>query len=331
MLLDLRKLQQRLEKQAPAPIYLLLGDEAFLVHEAVQLLKHCSVDASTMDFNCDIFDAGETPASQVKDAAEMLPMMSARRLVVFRGVDNLKDKDWEILYQLFDNPVDSTTFVLTAESLDKRKKSYKKVADAAVVVELKRPYENQIVDWIDYLAYRAGLKVNREAAQLLKQFVGTNLTELNNEIAKLRDYIGQRKEVEPADVLQVVSQTRVDRIFDLTDAIGRRDKVHALHSLANLLEHGQSEVGVLAMISRHFRILSQLKDGQRGGLSGQRLATQAGIPQFLLNQYLEQIRHWDESKIQRTFNVLQDTDRALKSSSVPSHVWLENFVLKTCS
>lgn len=331
MQLDLRKLQQRLEKQAPAPIYLLLGDEQFLVHEAVQLLKHRSVDAATIDFNCDVFDVGETPAASVKDAAEMLPMMSARRLVVYRGVDNLKDKDWEVLFALFDNPVESTTFVLTAESLDKRKKSYKKVADSAVVVELKRPYENQILDWIDYLAYRAGLRVNREAAHLLKQFVGTNLTELNNEMAKLREYIGDRKEVEPADVLQVVSQTRVDRIFDLTDAIGRRDKVHALHSLANLLDQGQSEVGVLAMITRHFRILSQLKDGQRGGLSGQRLATAAGIPQFLLGQYLEQIRHWDENKIQRTFNVLQDTDRALKSSSVPSHVWLENFVLKTCS
>lgn len=331
MLLDLRKLQQRLDKNAPASLYLLMGDEAFLVQEALHLLKAKSVDPGAADFNCDVFEAGETPASQVKDAAEMLPMMGSRRLVVYRGVDGLKDKDWEALYPLLDNPVESTTFVMTCEALDKRKKSFKKISDAAVIVELKRPYESQIVDWIDYLAFRLGLKVGREAAQLLKQFVGVNLTELNNELTKLRDYLGERKEIEAGDVLQVVSQTRVDRIFDLTDAIGRRDKVHALHSLANLLEHGQSEVGVLSMISRHFRILAQLKDGQRDGLSGQRLATQAGIPQFLLTQYLEQIRHWDENKIQRTFSVLQDTDRALKSSAVPPHVWLENFVLKTCS
>ena len=85
------------------------------------------------------------------------------------------------------------------------------------------------------------------------------------------------------------------------------------------------------MITRHFRILSHLKDGQREGLSGPRLSTKAGIPQFLLNQYMEQIRQWDEAKIEHTFTVLQDTDRALKSSSVPPHIWLENFVLKTCS
>lgn len=331
MTLDLRRLQQRLENQPPGKLYLLMGEETFLVQEALHLLKSKCVDPGMADFNCDVFDAGETAAGHVKDAAESLPMMSTRRFVAFRGVDNLKDKDWEELYPLLDNPVDSTTFVLTCEALDKRKKAFKKLTDAAIIVELKRPYDNQVPDWIEYLAFRQELQVNREAAQLLKQFVGTNLTELNNEISKLKDYLGERKMIEAKDVLQVVSQTRVDRIFDLTDAIGRRDRATALHSLANLLEHGQSEVGILAMITRHFRILGQLKEGQREGLQGTRLSTKAGIPQFLLTQYLEQIRLWDESKIEKTFHVLQDTDRALKSSSVPPHVWLENFVLKTCN
>jgi DNA polymerase-3 subunit delta len=319
-----------LETSAPAPLYLLMGEETFLIQEALLLLKQKSVDEAARDFNCDVFDASEADAATVKDAAEMLPMMSARRFVAFRGVDDLKDKEWETLFPLFENPPDTTTLVLTCEALDKRKKSYKKISEAAVVIECKRPYDNQVSDWIEYLAFRRGLKVSREAAQLLKQFVGTNLTELNNELGKLTDYLGERTTIEAKDVLQVVSQTRVDRIFDLTDAIGRRDRATALHSLANLLEHGQSEVGILAMITRHFRILGQLKEGQKDGLSGTRLSTKAGIPQFLLTQYLEQIRLWDEKKIERTFTVLEDTDRALKSSSVPPHVWLENFVLKTC-
>lgn len=331
MTLDLRKLQQRLESKGPAPLYLLMGEETFLIGEAVALLKRKSVDPGVIDFNCDVFEASDTSPGQVKDAVEMLPMMSPRRLVVYRGVDDLKEKDWEILFDLLDRPVESTTFVLTCEALDKRKKAFKKLSEAAVVVELKRPYDSQVADWINYLAFNLGVTVSREAAQMLKQFVGTNLTELHNELLKLKDYAGERTVIEAADVLQVVSHMRIDRIFDLTDAIGRRDRASALHSLANLLENGQNEIGVLAMISRHFRILSQLKDGQRDGLTGARLSTKAGIPQFLLSQYLDQIRKWDEAKIESTFSVLQDTDRALKSSSIPPHVWLENFVLKTCS
>ena len=330
--LDLRKLQQRLEGgKAPGPLYLLMGDEAFLVQEAVGLLKQRSVDVATQDFNCDVFDSSENSPEQVKDAAEVMPMMSPRRFVVYRGVDELKDKEWEGLYPLLENPVDSTVLVFVCEALDKRKKAYKRLVEKAVVVELKRPYENQVLDWIDYLAHRQELTISREAAQLMRQFVGTNLTEINNELMKLRDYLGERTQVEAPDVLQIVSQTRVDRIFDLTNAIGCRDRGAALNSLANLLENGQSEVGVLAMISRHFRILSHLRDGQKEGLSGQRLCTKAGIPQFLLGQYLEQMRHWDDAKITKTFAVLLDTDRALKSSTVPSHVWLENFVLQTCT
>lgn len=330
--LDLRKLQQRLDGgREPGPIYLLMGDEAFLVQEAVSLLKEKTVDPATQDFNCAVFDASENSPEQVKDAAEVLPMMAARRFVLYRGVDNLKDKEWDSLLPVVENPVDSTVLVLTCEGLDKRKKAYKRLIENAVVVELKRPYENQVLDWIDYLAHRMDLKVTREGAQMMRQFVGTSLTEIQNELMKLRDYIGERKTIEAEDVLQVVSQTRVDRIFDLTDAIGRGDKVIALSSLANLLEHGQNEIGVLAMISRHFRILAHLREGHREGLTGQRLCTKAGIPQFLLSQYMDQIRRWDEAKISRTFAVLLDTDRALKSSSVPAHVWLENFVVQTCN
>lgn len=329
--LDLRKLQQRLEAgKPPAPLYLLMGNEAFLVQEAVGLLKQKSVDAAAQDFNCDVFDSAESSPEQVRDASEVLPMMSSKRFVLYRGVDDLNDKEWEKLFPLLENPVDSTVLVMTCEALDKRKRAYKRLVEKAVVVELNRPYENQLLDWIDYLAHRQGLSIQREAAQMMRQFIGANLTEIHNELMKLRDYLGERKCVESQDVLQVVSQTRVDRIFDLTDAIGRRDKVNALHSLANLLENGQSEVGVLAMISRHFRILSAMREGQREGLSGPRLAAKAGIPQFLLTQYMDQLRHWDDGKINKTFAVLLDTDRALKSSSVPSHVWLENFVLQTC-
>lgn len=327
---DLRKMQQRLESSAPGPLYLLLGDEPFLVQEAIATLKSKCLEPGTQDFNLEVFDVGDAPVGQVRDAVEMLPMMSAKRLVIFRGVDGLKDKDWEFLFPLFERPVESTTFVMVAEEMDRRKKSFKKASESAVLVELKRPYENQIGTWIDYLAYRNEIAIAREAAHMLRQFVGVNLSELNSEISKLKTYLGDRRQIETKDVLQVVSQSRVDRIFDLTDAIGRRDCASALQSLANLLEHGQNEVGVLSMITRHVRILAHIREGQREGLSGARLSAKAGIPQFLLSQYQSQVTRWSEDKISQTYQALQDTDRALKSSGLPSHVWLENFILKTC-
>lgn len=327
---DLRKLQQRLEGHKPHPIYVLAGDESFLVDEAIRLIKSKAVDEATMDFNVDTFVAPEDAASQVRDAVEMLPMMSQRRLILYRGVDNLKDKEWENLFPVLESPVDSSVLLLTCENLDKRKKPYKKLVEHAIWLDLRRPYENQIPSWIDYLAYRKDLKISKDASQLLKQFVGVNLTELNNELEKLKSYLGDRDEIGVEDVLSIVSRTRVDRIFDLTDAIGRCDRALAFQSLANLLEHGQNEIGALAMISRHVRILSMIKEGQKDGMTGPRLCAKAGIPQFLLNQYLTQVRLWSDDKITKTHRALLETDKALKSTALPAHVWLENFILKTC-
>ncbi|HAG91481.1 MAG TPA: DNA polymerase III subunit delta [Bdellovibrionales bacterium] len=328
--LDLRKLQQRLEKQNPGNVYVLCGDESFLVEESVNLLKSKIVDEGTMDFNYSSFIAGETSGADVRDAVEMLPMMGARRMVLLRGAESLKEKDWEALYEVIDRPVDSTVFVVACESLDKRKRPYKKLSKASIWVELQRPYENQMPQWIEYLCYRQDLEVSREAIALLLQFVGTNLTELNSEIEKLSSYIGDRNRIEEADVLKVVSRSRVDRIFDLTDAIGVRDKAKALTLLANLLDGGQSEIGVVALLNRHFRILSQLRALAPLGLSGGKLCSKVGIPQFLLNNYLSQSKVWPDRKMTQMFSLLVLTDRALKSSAIAGHVWLENLILKAC-
>lgn len=324
---DLRRLQVSVEKKTPGPLFLVAGEDAFLVSEALASLKKSALQDVNADFNSDLFFAPDTPAAHVRDTVEMLPMMSPRRLVVYRGIDNLKEKDWEALYPLFNSPVDTTTFILVAEKIDKRKKYYKKIYDVGVIVELKRPYDNQIPIWIEYIVQRAGLTIQREAVQLLQQFVGVNLAEINSEVCKLGAYIGERTEIRPADILQVVSQSRVESVFDLANAIGRGDRAQALTCLAHLLEQGQSEVGALALITRHIRILATLNEGLEQGLSGAKLSTKAGIPQFFLQEYLNQVRLWNDTKIRKTMKSLLETDRALKSSSISPHIWLENFIM----
>lgn len=327
---DLRGLQLALEKKEPKPLYLLFGDESYLLNEATKLLKNKSLDLGAADFNSDIFYAGEADIMHVRDTVETLPMMAKKRFVMLKGAEVLKDKDWEILIPLFESPVETCVFAITCESVDKRKKAFKKISETGVVVELNRPYENQIPAWIEYIAQQNGIEVSREARSFIQQFVGLNLAEINNEIVKLRDYLGERKKIEGEDVLQVVSRSKVDSIFDLTKAIGRKDRVMALMHLANLLEQGQNEIGVVSMIARHVRILSVVREGLREGVSGQKLSAKAGVPNFFLKDYIDQARQWGEAKIDSTMSALYDTDKALKSSPVSSHIWLENFVIKTC-
>lgn len=327
---DLRRLQMHLQKGSPQSLYLFVGEEFFLVNEALQGLKAVVLNEGAVDFNYDQFFAGEDDSVKIRDTIEMLPMMSPRRLVIVRQAEAFKEKDWDILNPVIESPVDSTTLVLVADKIDKRKKSFKRLEEKAVVVELSRPYENQLGQWIEYIGAKHGLSVQPEAVALLRQLIGASLTELNNEILKLRDFLGERKVVESEDVLKVVSRSRVDSVFELTNAIGRKDRATALQTLAHLLEQGQNEVGAVAMIARHLRILSVVRDGVKEGLPTGKLCVKAGIPQFFLKDYQSQARVGSDDKINRTVHALKDTDKALKSSPVSAHIWLENFIIKVC-
>ena len=255
--------------------------------------------------------------------------------MIVKDAQDLTDKEWEQLAPLIENPVPSTAFVCVATKVDKRKKFIKAFLSKGVVVEYKRPYENQIPDWIRSISKKYALVFDTEATSTMHQLVGSNLQDIDGEMLKLSQFMSSNpsapKKVSSDDVLKVVSRLRIDSVFDLTEAIGRNDRARALTCLANLLDHGQNEVGVLALISRHVRILKLVADGLREGLQGPRLASRAGVSPYFLKSYVDQARAWSDRKIEHTFQALVDTDRALKSSPIASHIWLENFVVQTCS
>lgn len=323
-------LTETIRKGSYYPLYYLYGDETFLIEDALGELQTAALGEGPRDFNHNTFYATEAEISQIRDAVETLPVMARLRVVVVKEAHELKDKDWEQLMPLVDEPVATTALICVATRIDKRKKYIKRFIENGVVVEFRRPFDNQIPDWIETLARRQGLKLNAEAVALVHQLVGSNLQDIHAELTKLAQYLGARKQATADDVLRVVSHVRIDSVFDLTDAIGRGDRAQALYCLANLLDNGQSEVGVLALIARHVRILKLVNEGMKEGLSGQRLSSRAGVSAYFLRSYIHQAKEWNERKIERTFQALIDTDRALKSSPVASHIWLENFIVQTC-
>jgi DNA polymerase III subunit delta len=325
-----QSLEDTIKREEIYPIYFFYGDEAFLIDDAVLRVTELGLGDGLRDFNYTSFYGDDADPIAVRDAIETYPMMAETRVVVLKEAQDLSDKEWEQLMPVIENPVESCVFICTASKVDKRKKHIKRILETGVVVEFKRPYDNQVPDWIRTIAKRMKLKIDNEAVTVLHQLVGSNLTDIHSELLKLGQYLGDSNVITAEDVTKVVSRVRVDSVFELTDAIGSNDRGRALANLANLIEHGQNEVGVLALVSRHVRILQLVNDGLKQGLSGQRLSQHAGVSPFFLKAYVEQSRHWNKIKIERTFRALLDTDRALKSSPVAPPIWLENLIIQTC-
>ena len=136
---DLHRLQQFLSKHTPSPLYLVFGEESYLVDETLNLIQSKSTIEGLEDFNIDRFEAPHINISQVKDTVITLPAMAPQRLVIFKNVQKLKESDWEQLTPLIENPLESCVFVLVAEKVDKRKKYFKTLNRHGTCVELKSP------------------------------------------------------------------------------------------------------------------------------------------------------------------------------------------------
>ena len=327
---DQNKFYKDLENKKLNPLYFIFGDEPYLVNQCVDRFKYSVLDENSFDFNYNLFYAGDTEIHHIKDVVETLPAFSSHRLVIVKGVDQFKDSEWAEIENLFSNPVQSTVFVLFAEKVDKRKKAIKTLIENATAIEFKKPFDNQVPQWIQYLVQNAHLKISNEAIHKLHRFVGNNLTELDAQILKIKNYLGDEQRIEEQTIIDVVSNSREESVFDFTKAIGQKDRVKALEQLVQLLDQGQNEVGIVSLLARHMRVLLTVRTGLDCGIGGAKLANMAQVPAYFIEGYCDQAEQWPVKKIEEALTVLCETDKALKSSPISSHIWLENLVLKSC-
>jgi DNA polymerase III subunit delta len=328
--LDYRDFSNHIDRQAPKPLYLIVGEETFMVDEALAKLREKALDGGLSDFNLNVFYASDCKIEDVRDAVETLPMMAARRVVILKQCQDLSAAELESLTPLVENPVDTTVFIVEGSKADMRKKFFKLLESKGVSAKFQRPFENQVTPWIHYIAKKHGKSLNTDAADMIREWVGTNLHEINNELAKASQFVGSKEEIAVEDLKQVLSRTRIETVFELVNSMGRGDCASSFTHLANLLDNGQSEIGVLAMTIRHFRILLLCQEAVKEGLSQSQIAGRVGVHGFFIREYIEQAKTQDSRHLLRIYDVLLDTDRALKSNPLSSHLWLENLVLQAC-
>lgn len=318
-------------EQRFAPVYFFHGEENFLIQQAVQYLRACALAEGTADFNWRLFDADDADMAKVKDEIETFPMMAPRRVVLIREVNDLRESEWQTLSPLLQNPVETTVLIMTASKIDRRKKIMQKLLEQAVSVEFKKPFENQVPGWIRHIAKGHGLSIEDEALQFFHRLVGSQLTEVDGELRKLKDFLGSsRTEITREDVAQCVSRLKEENVFKFAEHLARGDRPAALLQAVGLLDRGQSELGIVALSARHFRILLQVKMGEQQGLSGSRLASHAQIPPYFLADYQRQGRDWTIRKLENVLLVLVEAEKALKSSPLSSAIWIENMIMKIC-
>ena len=79
-----KELHQTLAGGGPDPLYLIYGEEDFLVEECVQAVVHHALDEGSRQFNLDILYGSKSSVQEVIAHATAFPMMGERRVTIVR-------------------------------------------------------------------------------------------------------------------------------------------------------------------------------------------------------------------------------------------------------
>lgn len=314
------------------PVVFLFGEEKYLVDEQADKLKEEVLAGALEEFNFDSLQSVKIDWGAFSDLVDTLPMMAPRRVVHLEITKDLVKKDSDQLLEICSNCPESTLLLITAtDDLDFRKAYAAKLQKDYCAVRYYSPFPSEIPKWIIKFCKQESLSIEMDAAQMVHEFIGGKLKDLQQAVVRLKLYLGQESEHVDTEVVEkVLARTREDSVFDFANMVANNQRLKALEALKSLKAQGQNEVGAFSILNRHIQNLYVTKELLNKGEDRFAIAKALGVAPFFAKDYINQAGRWSEAKLQASIHALSLTDKALKSSPLPQSVWLENFVIKIC-
>lgn len=312
-----------------APVFFLCG-EPYPLERVLQAIKNAVLAGKETAFNFDALSATSAGPEAVLGAARTVPMLGPQRLVLVREAHLYNADQLKAFLPYIKDPSPSTCLVFVAAKADLRLKFFSQLKKSGVLLRFDPLKERQVPGWLTEEARRQKVKLRPGAAEGIAEAVGTDMGQLASALERLALYVGLGKPVGPAEVDELLAQTRQRSIFELTNAVGRGQRREALAILGKMLRDREPGVRIVAMLARHLRQLWLAKELSGRGLAKNELASALGVHPFFLSDIVGQAGRFGRGALEKMHDALFRADRSLKSSRLPDSVILERLVLSLC-
>jgi DNA polymerase-3 subunit delta len=323
---NLEQLERELQEGVFRPVYVILGPEDYLCRQAIDLLKRSLIRPDALAFDYAEFVADETPVDQIIEAVNTFPMISKRRLVLVNQLEKLRDPEQESIIDSIATLSSRSTLILFGSDLDRRKKFFRVLRDTCCVAEFPTLKGPALERWASAFVKQRGHRISSASIKKIVDLAGSDLQSLAMELEKLLLYAGDMQNVPDSAVNDLVRESRQQSIFELIDAVARRDRSGALKSLSNLMRMGEHPLVVVTMLARHCRQVIIAQECLQQRVPTSEIGTAAQIPHFRLDQFLREARAADPGSIRQMLIKLAEIDRRLKSSAADGRMLLENLI-----
>jgi DNA polymerase III subunit delta len=235
-----------------------MGDEPYFIDQVTHLLEATVLREDDKAFNQTIVYGKDVSMDDIISLCRQYPMGAEYSLVIVKEAQHLI-KEIDLLENYFKQIQPSTILVFNykGKTLDKRKKVTKLISDKGILIESKKLYDNQIPDWIEKKVKEENLLIEPKAKFLLAEYLGTDLSRIENEINKLKINLAEKAIISCESIEKFIGISKEYNIFELTKAVGKKEKLQSFTIVQKFSENEKDHPMVL-VISQLYALFSNV-------------------------------------------------------------------------
>ena len=332
---EAKQLVSDIKKGNIKPIYFLMGEESYYIDKISDFIEDNVLAEEEKGFNQMVLYGRDVSIDDIVGNAKRYPMMAERQVVIVKEAQDLS-RTIEKLVSYAENPQPTTVLVVNYKykKLDKRKALYKAINKIGVVYESKKLYENQVAEWIRRVLSPKGYSISPKAAQMLVEFLGTNLSKINNELEKLQLIIPKEQQITPELIEENIGISKDFNNFELRKAVGERNVVK-VHQIVNYFADNPKDNPMVVTVSLLYNFFSQLL--HLHGLndrSPRAIASSLRINPYFVNEYVNAARNYPMKKVSKVIATLREFDvksKGVGANGVPQGDLLKELMVRIMS
>ncbi|MCH2480486.1 MAG: DNA polymerase III subunit delta [Flavobacteriales bacterium] len=293
------------------PIYILVGDENYFADNIIKLLTSKVVNNDSKDFDYFKFYGNEISEDQVIDAAKRFPLVGEYNFVVLKDAKSIS-KNFDKLTSYVESPNLKTILVLSFinQSLDKRKRIYSLSKKNGLAFESKKIYDNQIFNWINEVSLNKRIKLHPKSIQIIIDFVGNNLSQIENELDKLKINSEKDDVIRPDEVESIIGFSKEYNFFELTKHIGKKNFSKTIE-IIEYMSTNSNKYPLTLLISSVFYFFNKLF--LYHSVENKREASKImGVNPYFIEEYKLASPNYSMKDISKIFNYLLEADKRAK-------------------
>ena len=341
-MLKIEELEKQLNQGELQGIYLLYGEEIFLLEQQLKKIKKLFGE-TVKGINYIIIDENniqelisdiETPAFGYEKK-----LIVARNTGIFKreakgrsgGVSKeLKDKINDYLKENIDD-INSSVILVFIENEAEKNSIYNTIEKIGKVCNFEEQKPFQIIKRLKNICNGYKVQADENVLQYLIEACGTNMQDLINEIRKLIEYAGENGIIQKEDINKLCIKKIESVIFDLTDNLGQKKVKEAIEVLNNLIASKEPIQKILITLYNHFKKLYFTKLAIAENRDVAQCLNLKPNQMFLVNKYKAQAKGFKTSELKKIIQELQDLDYKYKIGLIDLNVGLEAILCTYCS